>query len=149
MAKEESIMKSALVYVRYASKQAYYRSFNDPSQLSIQNTACRTFAEENGFTIMDSIVEYGVSGRTTERESIRLLLNMLAAKHIDALIMASFDRISRNTLETFSLLDLVAEHGVEIWSVKEGNYAEFRENYVKHLQAVLLAYIEEGKQNAT
>lgn len=133
-------MKQALIYARCASSCDH--------AIRHQQSECRAFAEQNGFHVSDVIAESGVAGRVSQRVGLKLLLKMAGACRFDALILSSISRISRNTLEALSFLDAVALCGVEIWSVKEGNYAEWRAAYAQQIQRIFAEYLREGEVKA-
>jgi len=130
-------MKQALIYARCASPYDH--------ALHCQQIACREFAAEHGFSVSDAIVERGVSGRVSQRVGLDLLLQMAGQRRFDALILHSGSRISRNALETFAFLDAVAQCGVEIWSVKEGNYTDWRAAYVDKVRRIFSDYLRESE----
>jgi DNA invertase Pin-like site-specific DNA recombinase len=133
--REESIMKQALIYVRCASP-------NDHA-IQCQQRACKAFAEEHGYNVSEIIVERGVAGRVSQRVSLDLLLKLAGQRRFDALILHSGSRISRNAPEAFSFLDAVALCDVEIWSVKEGNYTDWRAAYVDKMRQIISDYLRE------
>lgn len=131
-------MKQALIYARCASPYDY--------ATHRQQNECKAFAEQNGFAVSDVITESGVAGRVSHRDGLNLLLKMAGARRFDALILSSINRISRNTHEAFAFLDAVVLCGVEIWSVKEGNYAEWRAAYVAQIQRIFEDFVREGAE---
>lgn len=133
-------MKTALIYARSACP-------NSSFQIDQQQSMCKAFAEENGFIVTDEIAEYGVVGGGTKRPSLQKVLSMAGAQRVDVLILPSLSRISRNTLEALAFLDAVSVCGVEIWSVREGNYAEWRAAYAKMIQQAVKEYLEIDKDD--
>ncbi|MEA4899077.1 MAG: recombinase family protein [Christensenellaceae bacterium] len=133
-------MKTALIYARSACP-------NSSFQIDQQQSMCKAFAEKNGFIVTDEIAEYGVVGGGTKRPSLQKVLSMAGAQRVDVLILPSLSRISRKPVEALAFLDAVSVCGVEIWSVREGNYAEWRAAYAKMVQQVCLDYLHEREED--
>jgi len=90
----------------------------------MQEQACRAFAERQGdWEIVAEIVELGVSGfkkSAKDRDAIQELQKAAFEKKFDVLLVFMFDRLGRREDETPFVLQWFIEHGIQVWSVKEG-----------------------------
>ena len=70
----------------------------DHDDIPMQRTACRAFAERNGWTICKEFLEKGVSGYKTsaeDRDAIQDLKIAAEKKEFDILLVFMFDRLGR------------------------------------------------------
>ena len=91
--------------------------------ISMQRIACHELVQGKGWTITAEYQEAGVSGfhnPTFEREAIRQIIGSAERKEFDILLVYAVDRISRRDYELPMLFEAMHDHGIIIWSVKEG-----------------------------
>ena len=95
----------------------------DKDDIPMQKTSCREFAERNGWTILKEFQEKGVSGfkvSASNRDAIQDLKAAAEKKEFDVLLVFMFDRIGRIDDETPFVVEWFIKHGIEVWSVNEG-----------------------------
>ena len=115
----------------------------DKDDIPMQKTSCRAFAERNGWTIMKEFQEKGVSGykiSANERDAIQDLKVAAEKKEFDVLLVFMFDRIGRIDDETPFVVEWFIKHGIEVWSVNEGeqrmdSHVDKLMNYIRFWQA--------------
>ena len=115
----------------------------DKDDIPMQKTSCREFAERNGWTIMKEFQEKGVSGykiSASERDAIQDLKVAAEKKEFDVLLVFMFDRIGRIDDETPFVVEWFIKHGIEVWSVNEGeqrmdSHVDKLMNYIRFWQA--------------
>lgn len=115
----------------------------DHDDIPMQRTACRAFAEKNGWTICKEFLEKGVSGykvSANERDAIQDLKIAAEKKEFDILLVFMFDRLGRIPNETPFVLEWFVKTGVEVWSAKEGQQTfetdvDYLMNYIRFWQA--------------
>lgn len=109
-------------------KAIIYTRVSDPSQiennsLDTQEKACRKFAEQKGYEVIEPIyVEEGKSAKNvSSRPVLRTLLAFACNKKnkVDALIVYKYDRFSRNLEEGLATISLLAKYHIEVLSVTE------------------------------
>ncbi len=111
--------------------------------IPMQRIACREFAERNNWVITHEYEEKGVSGfkvSAEKRDAIQDLKEAALNNDFDILLVFMFDRLGRIENETPFVLQWFAEHGVEVWSVNEGqqrfdNHVDKLMNYIRFWQA--------------
>lgn len=89
----------------------------------MQRKACHKFAESMGWEIVQEEQEAGVSGfkvSAADREAIIKLKEDALKNRFDILLVFMFDRLGRKEDETPFIVEWFASHGIEVWSVKEG-----------------------------
>ena len=115
----------------------------DESDIPMQRTACHDFAQRNRWTITNEYYEKGISGfkvSASKRDSIQDLKIAAEKKEFDVLLVYMFDRIGRIDDETPFVVEWFVQHGIEVWSVKEGeqrfdNHVDKLTNYIRFWQA--------------
>lgn len=111
----------------------------DKDDIPMQKTSCREFAERNGWTILKEFQEKGVSGfkvSASDRDAIQDLKAAAEKKEFDVLLVFMFDRIGRIDDETPFVVEWFIKHGIEVWSVNEGeqrmdNHVDKLMNYIR------------------
>lgn len=112
-------MKRVGCLYRVSTKKQLY-----DDDIPMQRKSCRAFIEtKEDWMLVKEYYEKGVSGYklTSEQRSemAKIKLDVLN-KQIDILLVFMFDRIGRQENETPFVVQWLIEHGVEVWSVKEG-----------------------------
>lgn len=133
------------VYCLYRVSTARQVDHNEQNQADIpmQRKACREFAKQKGWTIIREEQENGVSGfkvSATKRDKIQLIKSHAEQGQFDILLVFMFDRIGRRAEETPFVVEWLAEHGIEVWSVNEGeqrfdSHMDYLMNYIRYWQA--------------
>lgn len=98
------------IYARVAAE--------DATKLDEQVRGCQTHCQENGFLVVDTFKEFG-SGNTLDREQLSLMLTRCKSGEIDAIVVMTPDRLSRNADLYQKLVAALEEHHVEIIEVHE------------------------------
>ena len=111
--------------------------------IPMQRIACHQFAEKMGWTIIAEKEEKGVSGfkvSANKRDAIQVLKEAALNGEFDILLVFMFDRLGRIENETPFVLEWFAQHGIEVWSVNEGQqkfdqHVDKLMNYIRFWQA--------------
>lgn len=137
---EGIIMKIAYALYRVSTKQQI-----DPDQKDIpmQKSACREFAEKQGWKLEKEFEEKGVSGfkvSAQDRDAIHSLKEAALNKKFQVLLVFMFDRIGRIYDETPFVVEWFVKHDIEVWSVVEGeqrfeSHVDKLTNYIRFWQA--------------
>ncbi|WEO71557.1 recombinase family protein [Agrobacterium vitis] len=110
-------MKVAL-YARYSSDNQRDASIED--QLRI----CRTRAEREGWTIVDSYTDRAISGASLIRPGIQELIADGLKRRFDVILTESLDRLSRDQEDIAGLYKRMRFAGVSIVTLSEGEVSE-------------------------
>ena len=111
--------------------------------IPMQRIACHDFAARIGWTILVEKEEKGISGfkvSAEKRDAIQELKEAALNKEFDVLLVFMFDRLGRIENETPFVLEWFADHGIEVWSVNEGQqkfdqHVDKLMNYIRFWQA--------------
>ena len=135
-------MKRVNCLYRVSTKKQLGTS-DEENDIPMQRTACHEFSDRNKWTITNEYYEKGVSGfkvSANKRDSIQDLKAAAEKKEFDVLLVYMFDRIGRIDDETPLVVEWFVQHGIEVWSVKEGeqrfdNHVDKLTNYIRFWQA--------------
>ena len=111
--------------------------------IPMQRTACRKFIEEQHWTLVDELDEKGVSGykvSAKDRDAIQELQERALRREFDILLVFMFDWLGRIESETPFIVEWFVQHGVRVWSVREGeqrfeSHVDKLTNYIRFWQA--------------
>lgn len=114
------------------------------NDIPMQKISCHEFADRQGdWQIVKEYEEKGISGSKVsaeKRDAIQDLKEAAQKKEFDVLLVFVFDRLGRIENETPFVLQWFVEHGIEVWSVNEGqqrfdNHVDNLLNYIRFWQA--------------
>lgn len=116
---------------------------NNTKDIPMQRIECRRFAESKNWIITKEYEEKGISGykvSAKDRNAMQCLKEAALNKEFDILLVYMFDRIGRIDDETPFVVEWFANHGIEVWSVKEGEQrfdssVDRLMNYIRFWQA--------------
>ena len=112
--------------------------------IPMQRIACHGFIERMpDWVILKEFEEKGVSGykvSAENRDAIQDLKEAALHHEFDILLVFMFDRLGRMENETPFVLQWFVEHGIEMWSVQEGEqkidtHVDKLMNYIRFWQA--------------
>ena len=98
------------IYCRSASQ--------DGNTLAAQESACRQFAKDAGFTVGEVYAEIA-SGVSLEREQLALLRKRYLAGEIQGVVVCTLDRLSRSAPDLLALQEEMAARHVTLYGVTE------------------------------
>ena len=116
----------------------------DKDDIPMQRKACHEFVSKNeGWILIEEFSEKGVSGfkiSAKDRDVIQEIQKAAIEKKFDILLVFMFDRIGRKDDETPFVVEWFVQHGIEVWSVNEGqqrfdNHVDKLLNYIRYWQA--------------
>ena len=115
----------------------------DHDDIPMQKIACRKFAQQQGWRVVQEKAEKGVSGSkvsANKRDVIQELRTAASNKEFDILLVYMFDRLGRIESETPFVLEWFVQHGIEMWSTHEGqqrieSHGDKLMNYIRFWQA--------------
>lgn len=89
----------------------------------MQKIKCRKFAQQQGWRVVMEKAEKGISGSkvsASKRDVIQELRQEAGNGSFDILLVYMFDRLGRIESETPFVLEWFVQHGIQMWSVHEG-----------------------------
>ena len=97
---------------------AYYRVSTDEQDYENQKSGVVRYCEYKGLEIDKEVIEEGVSGKIEyKKRKLGKLIKEL--KSGDLLIVSELSRLSRSMTDTFDMVKVLKEKGVNIYCVKE------------------------------
>lgn len=128
---------------RVSTTQQVDHTEDKEADIPLQRRECRRFAEQMGWDIVKEAQELGVSGfkiSAENRDVIQLFKEDALNNKFDILLVFMFDRIGRISSETPFIVEWFVNHGVEVWSVREGqqrfdNQVDRLTNYIRFWQS--------------
>ena len=84
-----------------------------------QRLKIKQYCELHNLTLIEEIVDEGVSGKTSKREGYLRLLDMIENGKCDGVIVYSLSRFSRNTMDTLSSIEKMNQKGITFHSLSE------------------------------
>lgn len=110
-------MPFAALYCRVSTDQ----QSTDGAGLDIQETACRDYAAAHGYTVLDRHVyrEVYTGADLRGRPQLRILLDALSRREIGVVVAYALDRLSRDQVHTFALLEEIEAAGARLELVLE------------------------------
>lgn len=112
------IATKAAAYIRVSTEEQAQHGHG----LETQQRAVKAFAESQGYKLVHSAVDAGVSGATrpSEREGFKQLLDRAEAREFSVLLVYKFDRLARQIVFAVTAVNELSERfGVVIRSVTE------------------------------
>ena len=108
----------AVIYARYSSDLQHEASIED------QVEVCRRYAEQNGWTIVDTYSDAAISGASRFRPSFQKLLADAEHKRFDIVVCEAIDRLGRRLADTADLQDQLAFHGIGLFTPSLGEITQ-------------------------
>lgn len=87
--------------------------------LELQENACRTYAEQQGYEVVATESDPGISGRTWNRPGVQKVMNLIEGKGADVIVLWKWSRLSRSRLDWAVAADKVETLGGRIESATE------------------------------
>jgi DNA invertase Pin-like site-specific DNA recombinase len=135
--------KTAYNLYRVSTKKQLDRDAENKDDIPMQRRDCRAFAERMGWLVGKEFEEKGISGykvSASKRDAIQDLKDAALRGEFQVLLVFMFDRIGRIDDETPFVVEWFVKHGVEVWSVHEGEqkfeqHVDKLMNYIRFWQA--------------
>lgn len=132
-------MKKAIGYIRISDK--------DQSNFSIsgQQEYIERYCSQSDITLLTSFTDNGESAKNFDRADWKLLHNFIKSNYagIDFLIVAKFDRFSRNTAEALQMIEqLETRYKIRVISVMEPIQLHPDSPYYHHFRAQIIQNAE-------
>ena len=140
-------MKRVMCLYRVSTKSQVDKQDDIP----MQRRECLDFIErKDDWVFVGERMEKGVSGykvSAANRDAIIEIREMAEKKQFDILLVFMFDRLGRKEDETPFLVKWFIEHGIEVWSTREGQ--QKLENQVDRLLNFMRYWAASGESEKT
>ncbi len=108
-------MAGTIAYVRVSTEKQAEKGFS----LEVQTEKVRAMAVVQGVELVEVIVDRGESAKSLDRPGMARLLELVARKAIDRVIVAKLDRLTRSVKDLANLLETFEKRKVALVSVAE------------------------------
>ncbi len=108
-----SQLKKAFAYARFSSEMQRNES------IDAQLRAIDKFAEQNGYTIVNTYVDKAKSATTDQRPQFQQMMNNIVTMNVDAIIVHKLDRFARNRCDSAIYRNIMKKNNVVLLSVLE------------------------------
>jgi site-specific DNA recombinase len=118
VAHRASAAAKAVGYIRVSTEEQAANGYG----LEVQNSAIRSFAQSQGYELVDVIADPAVSGAKApnERPGFRRVMDLAKSHAFSILVVWKFDRLARSLLYSVTTVnELYERHGVVLRSVTE------------------------------
>jgi len=125
---------------------ALYLRVSSPEQsIDMQRVDCHKFAAERGFAIVREYSDV-VSGARAKRQGLEKLLSDVRQSNrgYDAVCVWAGDRIARSVRDFLSILDVLAQYGVEYMSLRERFSSDGQKERTFTTLVGMMAEVESG-----
>lgn len=140
-------MKRVLCLYRVSTKG----QVDNKDDIPMQRRECMDFIErQDDWVFVGERMEKGVSGykvSAANRDAIIEIREMAEKKQFDVLLVFMFDRLGRKEDETPFLVKWFIEHGIEVWSTREGE--QKLDNQVDRLLNFMRYWAASGESEKT
>ena len=128
--------KRALIYARVSTDEQAERGYSRDSQID----ACRSYAAAHGLTVVAELRE-DYSGAKLDRPELDKLREMIQRREVDAVIVFSPDRLTRNLAHSLILREELMRAGVELHYCNRGKSEDTPESQMtENIEAVFADY---------
>ena len=140
-------MKKVLCLYRVST----LKQVDKQDDIPMQRRECKDFIDRmDDWIFYDERMEKGVSGykvSANDRDIIVEIREMAERKQFDVLLVFMFDRLGRKEDETPFLVKWFVEHGIEVWSTREGQ--QKLDNQVDRLMNYMRFWAASGESEKT
>src|SRR5687767_4161341 len=133
-----TMVKTCVIYIRVSTDEQADKGYSLPHQAN----ECRRYALLNDFYVLEEITD-DYSGATLERPGFSKLREFIAQNRVDAVIVYTADRLSRNIVDFLVLRDQWEKAGIELHYVDRG---KSQNNFEGLLTDGIFALIAHGER---
>ena len=108
---------AAVIYIRVSTLEQVEKGYS----LESQQEVCLDYAKANNYEVLKVFSEKGESAKTADRTEFNKMLSFVKKNKnsIDALIVYSMDRLSRDTPDSFDIRFLLKKLNITLRSIRE------------------------------
>src|SRR5215216_6163518 len=107
--------RNCIIYTRVSTEEQAEKGYSLPHQAS----ECRRYAALHDFLVVEEFTD-DYSGATLERPGFSQLRAYISKNRVDAVIVYTADRLSRNVIDFLVLRDQWSTAGIELHFVDRG-----------------------------
>lgn len=113
----DSKLKNAGLYIRVSTERQAQEGYS----VAAQKENLTNFAKQQGWNIFNIYADEGISGKNIQdRPDVKKLINDIKNKKVDVVVLYKFDRLTRDMSDTESIIKLIQECGIEVYTISGG-----------------------------
>jgi site-specific DNA recombinase len=113
----DSKLKNAGLYIRVSTERQAQEGYS----VAAQKENLTNFAKEQKWNIFNIYADEGISGKNIQdRPGVIRLINDIKNKKVDVVVLYKFDRLTRDMSDTESIMKLIQECGIEVYTISGG-----------------------------
>jgi site-specific DNA recombinase len=87
--------------------------------LDNQREKVQAYCQLNDLDLVEIIEDEGKSAKDLNREGVQRLIGLIIGRKVEAVVTCKLDRLSRKVIDTLSVIEMMAKHGVAFHSLNE------------------------------
>ena len=108
-------MDRAVIYARVSTEDQAQHGIS----LDAQVNRCLEYVSSQNYELADTVIDAGISGKSTDRAGLQRILNMVHKKKIQHVVTLKLDRLSRRTIDALNLVETLTKKNVKLHLVTE------------------------------
>ena len=108
-------MDRAVIYARVSTEDQAQHGIS----LDAQVNRCLEYVSSQDYELADTVIDAGISGKSTDRPGLQRILNMVHKKKIQHVVTLKLDRLSRRTIDALNLVETLTKKNVKLHLVTE------------------------------
>jgi site-specific DNA recombinase len=108
-------MEKAAIYARVSTEDQAQHGVS----LDAQVNRCVEYVSVQNYELVDTVVDAGISGKSTDRPGLHRILSLVQKKKIHHLVTLKLDRLSRRTIDALNLVETLTKKNVKLHLVTE------------------------------
>ena len=108
-------MEKAAIYARVSTEDQAQHGVS----LDAQVNRCVEYVSVQNYELLDTVVDAGISGKSTDRPGLQRILSLVQKKKIHHLVTLKLDRLSRRTIDALNLVETLTRKKVKLHLVTE------------------------------
>lgn len=109
------VMEKAVIYARVSTEDQAQHGIS----LDAQVNRCVEYVSVQNYDLVDTVVDAGISGKSTDRPGLQRILSLVQKKKIHHLVTLKLDRLSRRTIDALNLVEMLTRKNVKLHLVTE------------------------------
>ena len=108
-------MDRAVIYARVSTEDQAQHGIS----LDAQVNRCLEYVSSQDYELLDTVVDAGISGKSTDRAGLQRILSLVNKKKIQHVVTLKLDRLSRRTIDALNLVETLTKKNVKLHLVTE------------------------------
>jgi site-specific DNA recombinase len=104
-----------IAYIRVSTQEQAREGIS----LDNQRAKIEAYCQLHDLELVTVIKDGGHSGKDLKRPGMQRLMDLIAGRRVQAVVVYKLDRLSRRVIDTLSIIELMSKHGVALHSLSE------------------------------